>query len=166
LRPGDLIVSRQCLMLAGRNLQGTWHAPPAAVAHACELLSAAGRTVRAGRLLCTPDAILTAAHKANLWQRFGAVAVDMESAAVACAAAEAGVCWLACRAVCDPADRNVPELLEQTLAPDGRLSLTAVSAALLTRPRLALDMTALAVAMGRSIMSLRTAWRLLQASPP
>lgn len=164
LRSGDLIVSRQCFVLADHMLQGPWYSPPAAVARACGLLRSAGRTVRPGSLLSMPDAILSVDRKTRLWQRFGALAVDMESAAVACAAMEAGISWLACRSICDPADRNVPAVLARALVPDGRLRLTAIGAALWLRPRLALDLTALGLQMGRAILSLQAAWRILQRS--
>lgn len=55
-----------------------------------------GPFVTVDRVLSQPQA------KSDLGTRFGAIAVDMESAAVAQAAEEAGLPWVAVRAILDP----------------------------------------------------------------
>jgi adenosylhomocysteine nucleosidase len=164
LRPGDLIVAQRFLMSDGRALEGSWESPAAAAEQMHALLAAAGLSVQSGCILSTRDAVLSADRKAVLLKRFGALAVDMESAAVARAAAEAGLTSLACRVVCDPAHRSVPSALFAALSREGRLRPSEIMAALLGRPALLLDMLILAVQAGRACQSLQAAWRILVRS--
>jgi adenosylhomocysteine nucleosidase len=76
----------------------------------------------------------TPATKAALRARTGAVAVDMESAAIVAMAAQAGCPALVVRAVSDRADEGLPLDLLPVLAADGRLALGA-ALGLLARPR-------------------------------
>ena len=58
-------------------------------------------------------------EKARLFSQTNAVAVDMESHAVARAAQATGVSFLAIRAVADPFDRALPSAAVNAVAPDG-----------------------------------------------
>jgi adenosylhomocysteine nucleosidase len=68
----------------------------------------------AGGVLTEPRA------KMVLARRTGAVAVDMESAAVAEAAAEAGLPWIAIRVIADESADALPRGIESLLTPEGR----------------------------------------------
>ena len=60
--------------------------------------------------LAEATAVLTHfTEKAALFQRTGAIAVDMESAAVAAVAKEAGVPFMAVRAIADSVDMTIPQ---------------------------------------------------------
>lgn len=74
--------------------------------------------VRLSRLLGLDRPLLTPVEKKECGMRLGASAVDMESLAVASAAVEGKVPFLAVRAVIDPLDRAVPEWLSDVV--DGR----------------------------------------------
>jgi adenosylhomocysteine nucleosidase len=76
----------------------------------------------------------TAAQKRELAQ-WGAMAADMESAAVAASARCAGVPWLAVRAVADAADVTLPSAIVHAMDGQGRVRVTRLAAALLRRPR-------------------------------
>jgi len=78
--------------------------------------------------------VLTVAEKAALFERTGAVAVDMESHRVALVAAAAGLPVLAVRAIGDPAGRALPALAARALGEDGRPRIGPVVAGLLRRP--------------------------------
>ena len=78
--------------------------------------------------------LATAAAKAALHARTGAVAVDLESAAVARAAARHGLPFAVLRAVCDPAGRNLPRAALIALDNQGRIGALRVAAAILSRP--------------------------------
>ena len=52
--------------------------------------------------------VATQADKARAWIDTGALAVDLESAVVARAAAAAGIPFLVLRAIADPATRHLP----------------------------------------------------------
>jgi adenosylhomocysteine nucleosidase len=68
----------------------------------------------AGRVVSDPR------DRAELAGRTGAAAVDMESAAVARAAAEAGLPCVAIRAIADGADDDLPRGIESLVTRDGR----------------------------------------------
>ena len=92
------------------------------------------------------DAVVTSsAQKAELAQRFSAEAVDMESHAVARVAAEAGLAFIAIRAIADPAERALPPSTEGAIAPDGAVRAFSVMKKLAFRPG---DLPAL-MALGR-----------------
>ncbi|MEL7487685.1 MAG: hypothetical protein AAGJ87_10790 [Pseudomonadota bacterium] len=111
LAPGDLIVTDNVLTTDG----------PIAVVDKSLLANIMKiESAQAGALIYGSDVIIQSAEeKAALFARSGAVAVDMESHVVARAAAEAGVPFLAIRAIADPADRALPAAAMNAVAPDG-----------------------------------------------
>ncbi len=88
-----------------------------------------------GPILGSDDAVLKPARKAKLFREHGAIAVDMESHAVAAVAKASGVPFIAVRAIGDPASRAIPRAALAGLAPDGRTRALPVLAALLKRPK-------------------------------
>jgi adenosylhomocysteine nucleosidase len=88
-----------------------------------------------GRLLSVPRLVTTPEEKRALARQYGALAVDMESAAVAEMCQERRVPCAVVRAISDAADAGLsPQLV--TLLAGGRASPARVIAALLRRPRL------------------------------
>jgi len=81
------------------------------------------------RLVASP------ALKAVLHATREAIAVDMESHAVAAAAAAAGLPFLVIRAIADPSDRALPAVAQEALGPEGALRPAALLGALLRRPQ-------------------------------
>ena len=88
-----------------------------------------------GPVLGSDDAVLKPVRKARLFREHGAIAVDMESHAVAGVARASGVPFIAVRAIGDPASRAIPRAALAGLAPDGRTRALPVLAALLKRPK-------------------------------
>lgn len=80
--------------------------------------------------------ITSAQDKAALASRFTAVAVDMESAAIARVCAEHGVPFAAIRAISDTADESLPPVVTRFFDTNGQLRYVAVMAAILTEPSL------------------------------
>jgi adenosylhomocysteine nucleosidase len=76
-----------------------------------------------------------AADKRLLHADLNAAAVDMESAAIAHAAIEAGVPFMALRAILDTADTTLPPAALAGLGPDGDPQVSAVIRALCRRPQ-------------------------------
>ncbi|SCY53770.1 hopanoid-associated phosphorylase [Nitrosospira sp. Nl5] len=117
LRPGDLVLPES--IYAGRSLQVdlSWRArlqqqlPP----H----LSVVG-----GILVTSRQVVTSATEKRALAQVTGACAVDMESGAVAETAAQAGMPFLAVRAISDPAGFSPPSVLLGAIRRDGSADLT------------------------------------------
>ncbi len=76
----------------------------------------------------------TPRDKASWYEATGAVALDMESCAIARIAHDAEVPFLAVRAIADPASRTVPEAAIRALGPDGQTYPLKALRALLARP--------------------------------
>jgi adenosylhomocysteine nucleosidase len=89
------------------------------------------RLTPSGALLTVGDVVESAAQKSRLWMETGALAVDMESAAILAWACEHGVPGAVVRAVSDDAEHGIPAALAAAVGEDGRVRpLRAVTAAL------------------------------------
>ena len=85
----------------------------------------------AGTLVSVTRVITSAADKARLWMETGAIACDMESAAIAAWAGNQGLGCAVVRGVSDTADHGVPADLAAAVGEDGRVrGVAAVRAAL------------------------------------
>jgi hypothetical protein len=80
------------------------------------------------------EAVTYPLAKASLHRRWHALVVDMESAAVARACAEAGKPFAVLRAIADPADRAIPRTALVGLSESGRMRPFAVARGVLARP--------------------------------
>jgi adenosylhomocysteine nucleosidase len=126
LRPGDVVLPDIIIGApAGpRTACVEWHAavmqemPKAAI----------------GALLAAQQPVRTVAEKAALRAASGALAIDMESGAVAEAADEAELPFLALRIIADPADRAIPQAALHGIAPDGSRRPWAVLRELIMHP--------------------------------
>jgi adenosylhomocysteine nucleosidase len=99
-------------------------------------LQGSGRVV-SGALISSATPVAQAALKARLLHETGAVAVDMESAAVAEVAAQHGLPFIAVRVILDTAADSLPESVLRALAPagsSGRAHTAPLLWALLRRP--------------------------------
>lgn len=122
LPPGTLLVP-QTLLLDGHN-------PLATDAALCAWLG--GATL--GPLLCGTEIVPDVAGKRALHACTGAAAVDLESGAVARAAARHGLASAALRAVCDPAERDLPPAALAALDATGGIGAVRVLGSVLRRP--------------------------------
>jgi adenosylhomocysteine nucleosidase len=115
LAPGDLVLAERVMSPEGDavatdpDLRATW----AAAAAAAGLHHVDGSLMESARILASA-AEKRAAHRSS-----GAVAVDMESRAVAGVAAEAGMPFIAVRAIADPAGRPLPRSVIGSIGPNG-----------------------------------------------
>jgi adenosylhomocysteine nucleosidase len=115
--------------------------------------------MHAGTLAETRRPLLSATEKTLLARRSGAAAADMESAALAVLAHEAGVPFLAVRAIVDSAAQIVPARLAAAACADGSLRMASTLAWLAVTP--AQWPTALRLACGFRA-ALRTLQRVAQ----
>ncbi|MEQ1929813.1 MAG: hypothetical protein ABL957_04665 [Parvularculaceae bacterium] len=107
LKPGDLLIGKSVKTASGETF-------------GCDPFHAAA--LGAGAVLFGSDnMVATAAEKARLYRETGAVAVDMESHGAARAARDAGIPFIAIRAIADPADRALPKSALGSIAPDGSM---------------------------------------------
>ncbi|HLF59015.1 MAG TPA: hypothetical protein VI732_05235 [Alphaproteobacteria bacterium] len=129
LKPGTVVLARSVAAENGTRFDGSheWRERLQAEAWGrCHFVAG----VIAGR----DRPVLRAEEKRALFESTGAAAVDMESHAVAAVAREAGIPFLAVRAIADPAWRSVPEWALAGVRPDGRTRPLAVLARVALRP--------------------------------
>ncbi len=130
-RVGDLTLYRDCLDL---------QSPTRAIACDGALTAAIARRLQARvapvRGLTSDRLIYQVTEKQKLHQRFGAVVVDMEGAAILrCLGDDRAVAML--RAISDDCRGDWPDL-SAAISPDGRLLPLPIAAAFLRQPRAAL----------------------------
>jgi len=150
LRPGDLLVA-DTIVSGDGNRYDTTPAWSDGVARTFE----AATTVRRGVIATTETPIITAEAKRSTGRALGAIAVDMESARVAAAAARGGIPFIAIRAIGDPASRDLPKAALAGLAPDGATRPAAVIAQLALRPWDLLSLIQLGKETARALKTLR-----------
>jgi adenosylhomocysteine nucleosidase len=95
-----------------------------------EMLGGATKTP----MLAGQDIIALASEKARLFQLTNAVAIDLESGAVARVAKARNIPFAVLRAVADPADRNLPPAALNALNAAGKINLFSILASVLTNP--------------------------------
>jgi adenosylhomocysteine nucleosidase len=103
------------------------------------------------------EVVTSPARKLELHERWGAAAVDMESAGLAGVAQDAGVPWLVVRVVGDVADQALPKAVIELSDEYGRLRFAAV-AGLVFRPRLWPTLITLGRANSAAGRSMRRVW--------
>ena len=115
-----------------------------------------------GRLAHSDQPLVSARDKAALRTSSGAGAVDMESAAIAAVAREAGVPFMVLRAVADTAGQDLPPAVVSAVAPGGGLRPWAVLKALLLAPGQIKGLCRLAGQTRRGVGQLRYAAGILR----
>jgi hopanoid-associated phosphorylase len=81
---------------------------------------------RSGAIYASAAVVSRVADKHSLFDRTRAAAVDMESGAVARAAAQAGIPFVVLRSIADPAHRSLPQAAIGGLSDEGRVAFGAV----------------------------------------
>jgi nucleoside phosphorylase len=107
LMAGDLVLATAVRAPGGEVLT----APEPARLAAAAMLE--GLRYRQGEVIQAASVVTTVDEKRELASRSGALAVDMESYVLGLEAAEAGIPWLALRAVVDPAGSPLPEFARE-----------------------------------------------------
>jgi nucleoside phosphorylase len=107
----------------------------------------------AGTIAC-PGHVVRSADEKRALGASGAVAADMETAAIASAAAAAGIPWLALRVLVDTVDVIVPESVAVAIDADGRFEMASFLRALMRRPMDLTRLPALASAYRRAMRTL------------
>lgn len=162
LRPGDLVVADLLVDLGA--------SPPVTIggtegSYAClvqKRLSASGMRAYRGTIASCPQIVPATNDKTRLHRRWRALAVDMESAAVAAVAASAGLPVLVLRAICDPLQHTLPEDLLDALDAQGRIMPARLAIRLLRRPQLAGDLLHLGRSFAWAMQALKRAWLVVE----
>ncbi len=148
LPPGSLVVATMVITPEGEELRTDtgWRN------HIAEMTP---RPLTIAGIVGSDHAVTSPQAKSDLFAATGAVAVDMESHAVARVALKAGLPFLALRAIADPAHRAVPVSAMGGLSPDGHTRALAVMGNLLLRPWELPDVVRLARDMRKGMLALR-----------
>ena len=151
LRPGDLLLPH----LVRSTGPASWPVDPVWRERVQARLAAGGIQPNAGAVVGSDRILATAADKCTLFEALGALAVDMESHAVAAVATDAGVPFLVLRALADPFDQAVPQVAREALRPDGRIRIRATYGGLLRQPGQLIELFSLARQSALALVALR-----------
>ena len=128
LAPGDLIIPTRIIGPDGETVvtDAAWAARlTGLVERRCRVINA--------DLAGSDGTVATAAAKHEMFRATGAVAVDMESLAVAQAARDRGIMFCAVRAIADPAQREIPGWVPGAISTKGKTRPMSVLSALFGR---------------------------------
>jgi len=128
LKPGDIVLSSEVI-----DGDRRWVGGDSLRAQIDELVGRIGAVE--GAVLGAQTVIAGERDKRRAWQETGAIAVDLESAAVARAGAALGIPFIVLRAIADPAARDLPPAALAPLRDDGTPSLGRVVRSVMRRPR-------------------------------
>lgn len=151
LRPGTLLIPRE-IMTHGQRIA----TDPAL----CERLGGCSTVLMLG----VSRVIATAAAKRALFTTGGAAAVDIESGAVARVAMTHHLPFAVLRAICDPAERDLPPAALSALDRHGVIGVTRVLGSVLAHPAQLPALLALAADAAAARRALRGAVGRIRAS--
>jgi adenosylhomocysteine nucleosidase len=157
LKPGDLVLSDRILMFDGDG-----HVAEQMIAVSDSHLRAVGRSLASAGIAYSTGAILTShrvlatgAEKRRAKESTGAIAVDMETAAIAAEAAARGLPFVAIRAVLDEVDDEV--LGAEMADADGNVRPLAATSYLLRNPATMLKLPKMIRNLSRATASIADA---------
>lgn len=131
MRPGDITLPN-CIVDANGNViqvSTSWHS------HAARLLQgASGLPIKIGTLIESKCLIAESSEKIRVHSETGAIALDMESAAIAKVAQRQKADFIAIRAVADPVTMSLPNSVSQALTDQGDIQLDKLFRSLARRP--------------------------------
>lgn len=93
-----------------------------------------------GTIAGSDDVITYRPDKTDLFERTGAVAVDMESHIAARAAASRNLPFAVLRVICDPAGRTLPPAARVAMKADGSIDYEAILRSVMAHPLQVLDL--------------------------
>lgn len=130
-RPGTIVLGSSVQSPDGTIAQ----ASEAVVVRLSNAARAAGLEAACGKFVGVDYVVSDTAQKRRLAEQSGAIAIDMESHAVARAAIEDGVAFAILRTIADPADHAIPQAALAMIGPDGRVKPCHAVKAILGRPQ-------------------------------
>ena len=139
LVPGDVALATAIVGDAHGQFE-THHGRRSSARRAAER---AALRVTSGLVLCSPRALATAEHKRNAATQYGAVAVEMEGAAIAAEAAARGIPFVSVRAVLDAAGTELRYAGRFVDAQRGAVKPLALAGYLATHPAALTDLLAM-----------------------
>lgn len=152
LKPGDLALPERILGTDGRA-----HATHAEWRGRVIAALPSDLPTVAGALAESPEIVADGAAKQALYAVTKALAVDMESAAIARVAEARGLPFLAVRAIADSASMALPRAVSLALTPRGDVRFAILLTQVLSQPGQILELLSLGRAFGAAMASLRLA---------
>lgn len=139
IEPGALLVPAIVIDVDGENIE----VDPQLHTRICQRLGGLA-AIRVESLVSSDAPVVSQQQKAELYARYGAVALDMESAAIALAARSCGIPFAAVRVILDPASQALPEAVIAGMEDDGGFAIGRCLRCLLKRPSDLIAMISLA----------------------
>jgi adenosylhomocysteine nucleosidase len=135
LRSGDLVVADQVSFhRRSGGAAHTFSCDSGLKESAVNVVRRSGKRYHLGPIVTADQIVLMAKEKRDLAARSGALAVDMESAAIAAAAAARSVPFLAIRAILDPVEEDLRIAFDQFLDHRGEPRLGSLARYLFAHP--------------------------------
>jgi len=161
LQPGDLVLADRLMLDAERpGLAPTTVAiPPADLARFKAALTASPLKFATGTILTAAQILKDGAAKRDAHARTGALAVDMESAAVAAEAHRCGLRFACVRAVLDTVDQEI--VGAELAGPDGEVRPLAAAGFVLRNPVAVLGLARMMLSLNRATAALAAALEAL-----
>ncbi|MGR9116693.1 MAG: phosphorylase family protein [Gammaproteobacteria bacterium] len=129
MKPGDLALASQVLTDGKQySISIDWHS------EVLRRLQDSSITLHAGKLFTSTKLIDRSEEKKRIRQGSQAIALDMESAAIAEVAKLAGLPFLVIRSVADPASADLPGAISASLDNEGQVELARLLRHLLRHP--------------------------------
>ncbi len=150
LKIGDVVLADRVMARAndGFRPEMTIETPRDQYARAAAALDAAGIAYTRGAILTSKFAIATSVEKRLAAHQSGAIAVDMETAAIAIEAEEQGVPFVAMRTIMDTVDHDLAAA--KFANPDGTIRIGKAAASLLMHPTSVIGVIRLVRNLGRA----------------
>jgi adenosylhomocysteine nucleosidase len=166
LKAGDIVIADRVIRARSDSAHPEHIFPVAEreVEHCEHALASAGLACSTGAILTSGRVLADGPAKRLAKEQSGAIAVDMESAAIVFEATSRGVPFAVVRTIMDAADEEVlgPEIADQK----GRIRPLTVAAYLASNPRAIAKIPALVRNLARATKSLASAMEALAQSPP
>ena len=164
LEPGDMVLADSIIQENGNTCQQIWEGNSKFVEISYDALIAKGILTYRGPIISVQKAVLSALSKQALFAKTSALAVDMESAAVAAAASKASIPFFALRTVCDRAARSIPVEIFDCLNQAGRVRPLHLFWTLLLNPILISDLLRMKKDFALASAALGQAWNTMMSS--
>lgn len=130
LKMGDLVLADSLMDADGFEtpVNATWHQ------HAKTVLGSEVAAYK-GALIASREIVATAEAKQVLFEKTGAIALDMESGAIAQVAQHYALPFLAIRAIADPSTMDLPNAVLKALNENGEVEMTKIITSLVFNPK-------------------------------
>lgn len=159
LKPGDLTLAKRV-----SNDQGDFDTENALHDNVHQRLIGSGVSVNCGKLFTSKNLVDSSDEKVRIRQLSKAIALDMESAAIAEVATQANLPFLAIRSIADPVTSDLPKAVLVSLNAEGQVELVRLLRHLLLHPLEIIGLIRLGLHFHAAQRTLKTVAEILNLS--